>query len=93
MFFHARYSCGCRNGLICDHIKAALVFVSRVALDEHNCAGNHDLVFSYWKSLTPLADELSDQTAVRIENCLTQNVYLSDLLGRSVTEEELAEIL
>eukprot|EP00037_Helgoeca_nana_P020408 m.202681 g.202681 ORF g.202681 m.202681 type:complete len:229 (+) comp25249_c2_seq17:2-688(+) len=85
------YLCGCRNGLICDHIKAGMVAFSVVCPEDWSA--NHDLR-KYWKDGASRYKRPESTTeATRVEDCMTQRFFLSDIVGHCLTEAQVLAIL
>ena len=81
------YKCKCKNGAaLCTHCKAILVALSRIRLVEFT---NHSYA-AYW---SPVSHKTPDGKAVKIAALMTTRVYLSDILGRQVTDEDIEQLL
>jgi hypothetical protein len=81
------YNCGCHNGMkLCRHVQTMLVALSRIGEDDFT---NHSFV-RYWAPKTHAAGETK---AVMLEDLMVERVYLSDLLGRKATDDDVAKLM
>lgn len=81
------YKCRCKNGArLCTHIKAILVALSRIRVAEMS---NHSFA-TYW---SPVSHKTPFGKAVKVVELMTTRVYLSDIMGRKVTDADIESLL